>query len=703
VTDRFGGSSAEALLKELGLAPRLTVYLGFAPGAGKTRRLLEEALSLQREGTRVVLGWIETKGRPDLDRLAAQLPRVPPRKVKIESSVFEEFDYDATLAMKPQFVVLDELAHSNLAGSKHAKRWEDALAFRDAGIGVSGALNVQHVDTVAPAAERLIGYPIREIVPMSFLRAADQVIAIDIAPEQFESRLRAGGIVGLQDVETARGGVFRPQTLRFLREMMLRTIDDLTVPAVMPRNTSTLLALATGNGDLPTFLRKSASFAEALDLAFDVAIVGERDVDSLAAVSGELEGHVVPIASFDPNRPRFGDLRASLISIPYGPLAQRVATSPAERDVFIVDPTPAAAAPDRAMSFSRYAQTAADRMRIGYGKLTIYLGAAAGCGKTYAMLERAHQLKEDGVDVVGGLIETHGRAETEAKIGDIEVLPRRIIESEGVQAGELDLDALLKRHPKVALIDELAHTNALRDEHAKRFDDVLQVLRAGISVITTLNVQHLEGLNDAVYRLTGQRVRETIPDDILEIADEVVLIDTTPETLRERLRAGKIYRKEKIEAALAHFFKTENLSALRELALREVVHARGERKLWPFARLALGVKARERDIDLIERCARMAQRLEIDFTVAHVGSDGGPASRITAALEEATRRVRGRWRNVSGRDAATALVAAANEEGATTIAIEGARRKPLWPRGVPFGRRLLDAGAKQLLILAAAE
>ena len=703
MNDRFGGSSAEALLKDLGLAPRLTVYLSFAPGAGKTRRLLEDALALQREGKRVVLGWIETKGRPDLDRFAAQLPRVPPRKVKIESSVFEEFDYDATLAMKPEFVVLDELAHTNLAGSKHAKRWEDALALRDAGIGVAGALNIQHVDTVAPAAERLIGYPIREIVPMSFLRSADQVIAIDIAPEQFESRLRAGGIVGVQDVESARGGIFRPQTLRYLREMMLRTIDDLTVPAVMPRNTSTLLALATGNGDLPTFLRKSASFAEALDLAFDVAIVGERDLDTLATVSGDLEAHVVPIASFDPNRPRFGDLRASLISIPYGPLAQRVATSPAERDVFIVDPTPAGAAPDRSMSFSRYAQTSADRMRIGYGKLIIYLGAAAGSGKTYAMLERAHQLKEDGVDVVGGLIETHGRAETEAKIGDLEVLPRRIIESEGVQAGELDLDALLKRHPKVALIDELAHTNALCDEHAKRFDDVLQVLRAGISVMTTLNVQHLEGLNDAVYRLTGQRVRETIPDDILEIAEEVILIDTTPETLRERLRAGKIYRKEKIDSALAHFFKSENLSALRELALREVVHARGDRKPWPFARLALGVKARERDIDLIERCARMAQRLEIDFTVVHAGSASGPNSRVTTALEEATRRVRGRWRNVGGKDPAAALVATAKEEGATTIAVEGARRRPLWPLGVPFGRRLLDAGARQLLILAAAD
>src|ERR1700676_895599 len=437
VNERFGDSSAEALLKDLGLAPRLTVYLAVAPGAGKTRRLLEDGLALQREGTRVVLGWIETKGRPDLDRLAAQLPRVPPRRVKIESSVFEEFDYDATLAMRPQFVVLDELANTNLPGRKHAKRWEDALALRDAGIGVAGALNIQHVEAVAAAAERFVGPRIREIVPMSFLRVADQVVAIDLAPEQFESRLAAGAIVAPADVAAARGGVFRPQPLRFLREMMLRTIDDLTEPAVVARKASTLIALATGNGDLRTFLRKSASIADALDLALDVALVGERDVDALATLAHDVDAHVVPIASFDPNRPRFGDLRASLVSIPHGPLAQRVATSPAERDVFIIDPTALADAPDRSMSFSRYAQTAADRMSIGYGKLTIYLGAAAGSGKTYAMLERAHQLREEGVDVVGGLIETHGRADTEAKIGKLEVLPRRIIGSAGRPANSI--------------------------------------------------------------------------------------------------------------------------------------------------------------------------------------------------------------------------------------------------------------------------
>jgi two-component system sensor histidine kinase KdpD len=318
------------------------------------------------------------------------------------------------------------------------------------------------------------------------------------------------------------------------------------------------------------------------------------------------------------------------------------------------------------------------------------------------MLDRGHQLKEAGVDIVGAFIETHRRKETVKKMEGLEVLPRLELVYEGLHYSELDVDAVLERHPAVALIDELAHTNAPGAFHAKRFDDVLQVLRAGISVMTTLNVQHLEGLSDAVLRLTGQRVRETIPDDILGIADDVILIDTSPDTLRERLRAGKIYGPEKIDDALANFFRTENLAALRELALREIVRARGGTKRpAPFARLALGVKARERDIELIERCARIALRLEIDLTVVHVAKKADmSASRVAAALEETTRRVRARWILATGDDTARELIAAAARDNAGTIAIEGALSKPRWPAGgTPFARRLLDAGARQMLIL----
>ncbi len=700
MNDRAGRPSAEALLKELGTAPRLTVYLASAPGAGKTRRLLDDALRLQENGVRVMVGWVETKGRPDLDRLLERLPRIPPRTVQIGNSAFEDFDFEAALRARPALVVLDELAHANLEGGAHAKRWQDALALRDAGIGVSGALNIQHVETVAATAEGLIGFPVREIVPISFLRAADQVIALDVSPEQLEARLLAGKVVRPEDIERARSGIFRPQTLRFLREMMLRTVDDLTIPDVTPKRVSTMLALTTGEGDVGVFLRMAAGVAGALDLALDIALAGERDIDAVAKLANELNADVVALPGFDFAKPQFAELKGTLVAIPCGALAGRIASRPAERDVLVVDP--AALSGQRGIAFSRNAQTAGDRLRIGYGRLTIYLGAAAGSGKTYAMLDRAHQLLEQGVDVVGALIETHRRAETDQKAAGIPTLPRRLAVRDNVTYSELDLHGLLERKPSVALIDELAHTNAPGDEHAKRYDDVLQVLRAGISVMTTLNVQHLEGLNDAVFRLTGQRVRETVPDDILEIADDVILVDTTPETLRERLRAGKIYGPEKIDDALSNFFRSENLAALRELALREVVHARsGAKREQPFTRLALGVKARERDADLIERCARIALRLEIDLTVVHVTKSAAAAeTRIVEGLAETARRVRARWKLVVGPDPAVALLEAVRKEGGATIAIEGARNKARWPGETPFARRLLDAGTRQMLILA---
>ena len=702
VNDRSSRPSAEALLKELGTAPRLTVYLASAPGAGKTRRLLDDANRLFDNGVNVVIGWIETKGRPDLDALAQRLPRVPPRSVMLGSSTFEDFDFEAALALRPQLVILDELAHANLEGGAHLKRWQDALALRDAGIGVSGALNIAHIETVAATAEGLIGFPIREIVPVSFLSDADQVIALDVSPEQLEARLYAGKVVRSDDIERARATIFRPQTLRFLREMMLRTVDDLTIPDLVPQRVSTALALATGDGDPAIFLRKSASVAHALDLAVDIALVGERNIDTVQELSREFDANVVPLAAFDSAKPDFTELKAALVTIPCGALATRIASRPAQRDLFIADATTFVAPAERQIAFSRYAQTSADRMRIGYGRLTIYLGAAAGSGKTFAMLDRAHQLQESGADVVGAFIETHGRRDTEKKAEGLTIMPRRSELCDGVRYSELDLAALLARKPAVALIDELAHTNAPCDDHPKRYDDVLQALRSGISVMTTLNIQHLEGLGDAVHRLTGQRVRETVPDEILELADDVILIDTTPETLRERLRDGKIYKGEKIEDALAHFFRSDNLSALRELALREVVRARGSSKrAAPFARLVLGVKARERDIDLIGRCARIALRLEIDLSVVHVAKSAENAqTRIVASLSESARRTRARFSLATGDDTATALIAAAAREGAATIALEGARNKARWPRSVPFSRRLLEAGAKQLLILA---
>jgi len=203
-------------------------------------------------------------------------------------------------------------------------------------------------------------------------------------------------------------------------------------------------------------------------------------------------------------------------------------------------------------------------------KLRVYIGAAPGVGKTYQMLEDAHLLKKQGADIVIAAVEPHGREDTNAMIGDLERVPMRHVEYRGVTLEEMDLPAVILRHPWIVIVDELAHTNIPGSKNRKRYQDVLDLLGAGISVITAVNIQHLESLNDVVNRTTGVRVSETIPDYLLTRADEVVNVDVSVDTLRTRLRQGKIYDVVKIEQALNNFFRKGNLSALRELSLRQV-------------------------------------------------------------------------------------------------------------------------------------
>ena len=210
-------------------------------------------------------------------------------------------------------------------------------------------------------------------------------------------------------------------------------------------------------------------------------------------------------------------------------------------------------------------------------RLRIYIGAAPGVGKTYSMIEDAHALRRDGVDVVVGFVETHGRAETEATLTDLEIVPRRKVEYRGVVLEEMDVGAIVARKPQLCVVDELAHSNTPGSRHEKRYQDVLEILDAGIGVLTAVNIQHLETLNDAVGRVTGVRVRETVPDTFLDRADEVVNVDITVEELRTRLRQGKVYKPEKVEQALSNFFRETNLATLRELALRAVADEVGDK------------------------------------------------------------------------------------------------------------------------------
>ena len=320
------------------------------------------------------------------------------------------------------------------------------------------------------------------------------------------------------------------------------------------------------------------------------------------------------------------------------------------------------------------------------------------------MLDRAHQLLAEGVDVVVGFVETHGRKETAALLDGLEIIPPKIVSANGITYREFDRDALIARKPQVALIDELAHTNAPGSIAPKRFYDVLAVLRAGIDVITTLNIQHLEGLGDTVLRLTGTIVRETLPDGILSLADEVILIDVTPETLRQRLREGKIYPPERCETALANFFRTENLFALRELALREALRARHrERIASPFERILLASRlARRRSADdparrthrgtprhRIRHRARRRRRAHASIQRSSMRCAPRPARPTSNGSTKSPTTCRSRLIEIAR--ARVPKRRSRSPASATTPAL--AWQRPSFPR------RLLDAGARELLVL----
>lgn len=363
------------------------------------------------------------------------------------------------------------------------------------------------------------------------------------------------------------------------------------------------------------------------------------------------------------------------------------------------------------------------------GKLKLYVGMAAGVGKTYRMLQEAHDLRRRGVDVVVGYVETHGRGETDAQVGDLEVVPRARVTYRGVTLEEMDLAAVTARRPQVALVDELAHTNVPGSRHDKRWQDVLDLLDEGVNVISAVNVQHLESLGDVVERELGVTVRETVPDWVVAQADQVVNLDLAADDLRQRLREGKIYRPDKIDSALAHFFTDENLSTLRELALREVAGAvdrgreaglarQGQRDAGAAARAA--PRAVERLMVclssdpplsrvLLRKASRIAGRLNSDWFCVYVQTPAEAADRIDSAVQrrlvdniQRAQLLGAEVVKLEGGDVAAALARFAAERG-VTLAVVGATRRSRWyrlRRGSVVERLLADGRGLDVLVVA---
>ncbi|MCZ7401169.1 MAG: DUF4118 domain-containing protein [Candidatus Methanoperedens sp.] len=281
--------------------------------------------------------------------------------------------------------------------------------------------------------------------------------------------------------------------------------------------------------------------------------------------------------------------------------------------------------PESLLEIAQQEETAKKR-----GKLTIYFGAAPGVGKTYSMLSDARMRKNEGIDIVVGYVETHGRAETETLVEGLEIIPLIVTDYKSVKLSEMDLESVLKRRPRIVLVDELAHTNAPNSRHAKRYQDVEEILNTGIDVYSTLNVQHLESLNDTIFRITGIRVSETIPDTFFQLADEIKLVDLTFEELLKRLKEGKVYAKDMAENAVRRFFKPGNLLALREMSLRLVAGSVDDKMLqymrvhaiagpWSVTeRILLGILASPYAEQLVRSAFRIASELNIEWIAIYV-------------------------------------------------------------------------------------
>jgi two-component system sensor histidine kinase KdpD len=351
------------------------------------------------------------------------------------------------------------------------------------------------------------------------------------------------------------------------------------------------------------------------------------------------------------------------------------------------------------------------------GHLRIYLGAAPGVGKTYAMLDEGWRRHSRGTDVVVGFVETHGRPRTAAQLRDLEIVPRRVMTHRGVTFEEMDVDAVLARRPQQVLIDEMAHTNVPGSAHEKRYQDIEVLLEAGIDVITTVNIQHLESVNDVVERITGIKQRETVPDAVVRAADQVELVDMTPEALRRRMAHGNIYAPDKVDAALGNYFRVGNLSALRELALLWVadkvdaglqayMESQGIEGPWETReRVVVAVTGAPSGEHLIRRAARMAQRSKADLLGVHVQATDGLVGASGGLLDEHRKLLAdlgGEYHEVIGADVARALTQFARAENASQLVL-GATHRNRWSeltRGSIINAVLRESGGIDVHVIS---
>ncbi|WP_310828623.1 histidine kinase [Paenibacillus pedocola] len=654
---------------------RLKIIIGSVSGSGKTYHMLEEGKLLKQQGIDVVISAVSTMGRSETVQQLADLERIPSIHWWQGSKEQKDLPLETIIERNPEVVLVDGLAHRNRDGARFPTRLEDIRYLMDNGISIITTINVYELGGVGEIIFQMTGIRSEETVPLNTLELADEVRLIDVSPETILKRIDEG-ILGDQahPAMSRRGnlGVLRELSLRLVAEGVNESLEKhreaegLTGPSGA---TERILVSSQYHWNGSLYVRRGQQIAKRLngDLRVVTFVLPNRKLTkdqqtfkrSIMKLVDRVEGkfeelpldHIRQLPSVlvryatqnNVTRIVMGHSKKSRWQEKWqGSIANQVLRKTRNIDVFLmadrVQQDGERILPVKSQSdsseepFHRLTRQELERKieTIRRGTFKVYIGAAPGVGKTYKMLQEGNLLLNRGIDVVIGLLETHGRKETQAQIGGLPLIPRARIPYQSTQLEEMDTEAIISRHPEVVLVDELAHTNVPGSQSGKRYEDVIRLLENGISVITTVNVQHLESLNDAVAQLTGVRVRETVPDAILKMAGEVELIDVTPQMLQERMREGKIYASDKVNQALESFFKLGNLIALRELALREIADDVDERlEAWdrdtslrgPWSRrevifvcVDLGPQAER----LIRRGFRIAHRLKAEWYVNYV-------------------------------------------------------------------------------------
>jgi two-component system, OmpR family, sensor histidine kinase KdpD len=660
----------------------LKIILGAVSGSGKTYHMLQEGNHLKKRGIDVVIGIISTSNRPKTMEQIDDLDIIPSIAWMNNGEVKHDLDVDAVIAHNPEVLLVDDLAHRNRPDSPRPTRLDDINYLLNKKISVITTVNIYELEGVRGIADKLTGGKVKVncSVPEDTLALADEVKLLDVTPEVILNRLHEGEIDHLHEEKRGRNNLFHRSNLAVLRELALRFLAGEVNDAldeyremhgmIGPSGASEKILVTVQyhwNGSI--LVRRGQQIAKRLggdllvvcfqspnkkvsknELTFKRSIIKlvekvggefeelplEKDTVAKQIIQYATEHNVTRIVMGQTKRTRWEE-------IAYGSIINKILRKTRNIDVFIVAdraekdgervmPTKQSKKEEAINPYRRLTlQELENEMdKIRRGTLKVYIGAAPGVGKTYTMLREANELKKKGIDIVIGLLETHGREETFEQIGGLEIIPRRKISYKGTTLEDMDTDAIIKRNPEVVLVDELAHTNVPGCTNYKRYDDVKEILDSGISVISTMNIQHLESLNDSVEQITGVRVRETVPDHILRRADEIELIDISPKALRDRMKEGRIYANVKVEQALNNFFKTGNLIALRELALREVADDVDERlEAWERKRTLRGpwrhqevifvcTNLRNDSERLIRRGFRIAYRLKAAWYVAYV-------------------------------------------------------------------------------------